>query len=343
MADAVYQVGPAASSTHAHYYPDWHAAMQDAVTDPDELCSLLSLPPEVAASAARAVNQFALLVPRTYLARIRPTDPNDPLLLQILPKGEEADNVAGFTSDPVGELHAAQDAGWLCKYTGRLLMLTNAACAVHCRFCFRRHFPFSGEDPAKRWEAALERIASDAAIHEVILSGGDPLTLEDALLAELAQRIAAIGHVRRLRIHTRLPIVIPQRVCDELLEWLSGGRLTAVMVVHVNHPAELDGPTSAALGRLVDAGVPVYSQSVLLCGVNDQVEVLADLFERLADLRVKVYYLHQLDRVAGGAHFEVPVERGIAIMRELQARLPGYAVPRYVKEIPGRPNKVVLA
>jgi KamA family protein len=177
----------------------------------------------------------------------------------------------------------------------------------------------------------------------VILSGGDPLCLEDGFLAELAEKLAAIPHVRRLRVHTRLPIVIPQRVTEGLIGWLRGTRLVPVLVVHVNHPAEIDGAVAAALRRLVEAGIPVLSQSVLLRGVNDRVEVLAELFERLVDLRVMPYYLHQLDRVLGAAHFEVPEQRGIALVRRLRARLPGYAVPRYVRDAPGMSHKWVLA
>jgi len=192
------------------------------------------------------------------------------------------------------------------------------------------------------WRPAVERIAAEGSIREVILSGGDPLTVDDSRLARLARRLADVPHLRRLRVHTRLPIVVPQRVTEELLAWLRGTRLTAVLVLHVNHPAEIDTPVAAALGRLVDAGVPVLSQSVLLRGVNDRVDVLAELCERLVDLRVMPYYLHQLDRVAGAAQFEVPEATGVELLRQLRARLPGYAVPRYVQEVPGRPNKVVL-
>jgi len=197
--------------------------------------------------------------------------------------------------------------------------------------------------PPNLWQPVLERVARDPSIHEVILSGGDPLVLDDELLADLAGRVAAIRHVRRLRLHTRVPIVIPQRVTAELLRWLRATRLAPVVVVHVNHPAEIDGPVAAALGRLVDAGVPVLSQSVLLCGINDRVDVLAELFERLVDLRVMPYYLHQLDRVAGAAHFEVPEATGRELINKLRAWLPGYAVPRYVRETPGEANKRPLA
>jgi EF-P beta-lysylation protein EpmB len=283
-------------------------------------------------------------VPRAFAARIQPGDPHDPLLLQILPRKEELEQPGGFTTDPVGEADMARTCGLLRKYQGRALIVATPACAVHCRFCFRRHFPYPNlPKPPGRWEPALDETAGDPSIREVILSGGDPLTLEDGLLAQLARRLAAIPHLQRLRVHTRVPIVIPERVTDELLAWLRGTRLTPIVVVHVNHPAEIDAQVAAALGRLIDAGVPVLSQSVLLRGVNDCVDVLARLFERLVDLRVMPYYLHQLDRVAGAAHFEVPESTGARVIQQLRARLPGYAVPRYVRETRGERNKRILA
>lgn len=189
----------------------------------------------------------------------------------------------------------------------------------------------------------MGEIAGGEPVREVILSGGDPLTLDDEFLAWLAHRLAEIRHLTRLRVHTRLPIMVPQRVTDSLVAWLRGTRLATFVVVHVNHPAEIDQSVAAALTRMVDAGIPVLSQSVLLRGVNDRVEVLASLLERLADLRVIPYYLHQLDRVAGAAHFEVPEHEGIELVRQLRATLSGYAVPRYVRQPPSGPSKLVLA
>ena len=321
----------------------WQQAMKEAVRDAGELCRLLDLPPQFAAQATAAAQSFPLFVPRPFLARMRRGDPADPLLRQVLPLDSETASAAGFTVDPVGDGFATLQPGLLQKYYGRALMVTTGACAVHCRYCFRRHFPYE-QTPRSwdDWQAAIEQIESDGTLTEVILSGGDPLTLVDDLLARLANRLAEIPHLRRLRIHTRLPIVIPQRVNDELLAWLTGTRLTPIVVVHVNHPAEIDDTVAAALGRLLDAGVPLLNQSVLLRGVNDDAEVLTELCERLIDLRVLPYYLHQLDRVAGAAHFEVPIERGRQLIAELQRRLPGYAVPRYVQEIAGRDHKVPL-
>ena len=316
--------------------------MADAVTDPAELCRLLRLSSETASAAFGPAEGFPLLVPRTYLPRIHPGDLDDPLLVQILPRRDELEETPGFTADPVGETSSTRDAAWLWKYPGRLLMVTNGGCSVHCRFCFRRHFRYPAAGCGDSWEPALKQVAVESSIHEVILSGGDPLAMEDCLLADLARRLALISHVRRLRVHTRFPIVVPERVTDELLGWLCGTRLTTVVVVHVNHPAEIDAGVAAALGRLVDAGVPVLSQTVLLRGVNDRIEALAELFERLVDLRVIPYYLHQLDRVAGAAHFEVPVAQGVQLIQQVRERLPGYAVPRYVREIAGWPSKVGL-
>jgi EF-P beta-lysylation protein EpmB len=323
--------------------PSWQQVVKEAVRDVGELCRLLHLPAEFERRASAAVKDFPLFVPRPFLARIRRGDSADPLLRQVLPLEAETLAAEGFTSDPVDDHSAILEPGLLGKYAGRVLMVTTGACAVHCRYCFRRHFPYQTTPKSlDAWEPAIEQIAADASIHEVILSGGDPLMLVDDLLAALAKRLAQVPHLRRLRVHTRLPIMIPQRVNGELLGWLTGTRLTPIVVVHANHPAEIDTAVAAALGRLIDASVPVLNQAVLLRGVNDSIDMLAELCERLIDLRVIPYYLHQLDRVAGAAHFEVPVAEGRKIIAELKSRLPGYAVPRYVQEIAGRAHKVDL-
>jgi EF-P beta-lysylation protein EpmB len=325
---------------------DWQSVLAEGVRSPDELCRLLGLEPSLASEADRSAGSLPLLVPRPYLARICRGDPADPLLLQVLPRAAETAAAAGYRADPLGEADAQCGPGLLRKYRGRLLILTSGSCAVHCRYCFRRHFPYrSGQEtpPLAEGNGILQAIAADRSIHEVILSGGDPLTLPDGELAQLAEELARIPHLRRLRIHTRLPVMIPQRVTDELIGWIRGSRLSPVVIVQVNHPAEIDGEVARAFGRLVDAGIPVLNQSVLLRGVNDRADVLAELCERLVDLRVMPYYLHQLDAVAGAAHFDVPIAVGVALMTELRARLPGYAVPRYVREMPGGTNKDVLA
>jgi EF-P beta-lysylation protein EpmB len=323
---------------------DWQAVLAEAVSDPAELCRLLGLDGTLASAARRAAGGFPLLAPRPFLARIAPGNPHDPLLVQVLPQEEELRRLPDFQGDPLGEAAAARGPGLLWKYRGRLLIVTTGACAVHCRFCFRRHFrcplPAGG---GTDWVPALRLLAAEPSIEEVVLSGGDPLTLPDAQLAYFSRQLANVPHLRRLRIHSRLPIMVPQRVTGELLDWLRGTRLTTIMVVQVNHAAEIDAAVAAALGRLVEAGVPLLAQTVLLRGVNDDARTLAELYGRLVDLRIMPYYLHQLDRVAGAAHFEVPVARGIELIGQLRRRLPGYAVPRDVRETPGEESKTVLA
>jgi len=322
----------------------WRHELRLALRDPAQLIAALNLPLELLEPAKAAAQSFPLFAPWPYIRRITKGDAADPLLRQVLPLGEELVEVPGFVADPVGDDTAKLTAGLLQKYSGRALLVTTGTCAIHCRYCFRRHFPYS-ESPRSPgdWQPALDRIAADPAIDEVLLSGGDPLTLVDSHLAELARRIATIGHVNRLRIHTRLPIVIPQRVTGELIDWLRGTRLAPIMVVHANHPQEIDDATAAALTRLVDSGIPVLNQAVLLRGVNDNAEALIGLSRRLVDLRVMPYYLHQLDRALGAAHFEVPISRGLQLIDHLRRSLPGYAVPRYVQEIPGDEHKRVLA
>jgi EF-P beta-lysylation protein EpmB len=322
----------------------WQSAMKTAVRDADELCRLVELPDRYRRAADEAARLFPVFAPRGFIARMRPGDPGDPLLRQVLPLADELESPAEFTADPVGDGPATVAPGLLHKYEGRALLITTGACAVHCRYCFRRHFPY-GDGPRSPdpWQGAIARIAADPSVEEVLLSGGDPLTLVDEPLADLARRLAKISHVRRLRIHTRLPIMIPERVTDELLGWLRGTRLTPIMVVHANHAAELDETVATALARITDAGIPVLNQAVLLRGVNDDADSLAELCRRLVDLRVMPYYLHQLDRVAGAAHFEVPVSRGMQLIEQLRKRLPGYAVPRYVQEVAGEAGKRVLA
>ncbi len=321
----------------------WQAELRQAVRNAAELCRRLELPQEWAAEAGGA-EEFPVFVPPSYLDRIRRGDLSDPLLRQVLPADAEMDAVEGFSRDPVDDAAATLQAGVLQKYAGRALLIATGACAVHCRYCFRRHFPYE-ETPHSEaaWDQALASIAGEESIHEVILSGGDPLMLVDERLAMLTDKIAAIPHVLRLRIHTRLPIMIPSRVTSELIDWLTGSRLTPIMVIHANHAQELDDEVASVLARLQQAGVMLLNQAVLLRGVNDSVDAQADLCERLIAIGVAPYYLHQLDRVQGAAHFEVPIEEGRKIIAELRARLPGYAVPRYMQEVAGQPNKVILA
>lgn len=319
---------------------DWRQALADAVTDPRELCSLIGLDPALVMPAIEAARGFSLRVPRGFVGRMRYGDPKDPLLLQVLPLGAELDLVPGFIDDPVGDLASRAAQGVLHKYHGRALLIATGACAVHCRYCFRRHFPYGDESALQQgWSAALNHIRADQSVAEVILSGGDPLSLSDRRLSQLTDALHAIGHVRRLRIHTRYPIVLPERVDDGLSAWLESVRLQKVVVIHANHAQEIDGSVARACKRLADAGATVLNQSVLLAGVNDSVDALAELSEALFAMNVLPYYLHVLDRVQGAAHFDVDEERALALHTEVTARLPGYLVPRLVREIPGEPAK----
>lgn len=338
------QIACATSPARVGRVADWRAELKIAVRDPAQLLAALELPPEFLEPARRAAKGFPVFAPWNYIERMTPGKLDDPLLRQVLPLGAEMDEVAGFETDAVGDQAATKSAGLLQKYQGRALLITTGACAVHCRYCFRRHYPYSnGPRSVDDWKSALDLLREDESIEEVLLSGGDPLTIVDETLAELAQRLAEIPHLRRLRVHTRLPLMIPSRVTDELLGWLRGTRLAPLVVIHANHAQEIDEQVADSLARLVDAGIPLLNQAVLLRGVNDSMEVLVGLSKRLIDLRVMPYYLHQLDRVAGAAHFEVPVERGLQLIAEMRTQLPGYAVPRYVQEIAGEPHKRVLA
>lgn len=319
---------------------DWKESMRQAIRDPHELCELLDLPPQWAIEAQAANADFGLFAPREYVARMKPGDPHDPLLLQVLPTSHETMEVAGFGSDPVGDQSATVTPNLLHKYEGRVLLMATGVCAIHCRYCFRRHFPYEQSPPhADAWDAAVERIAADDSIGEVILSGGDPLTLTDEQLARLVTKIAAVDHVQRLRIHTRLPIVIPARVTDGLLDLLRKTRLTPVVVVHANHAQELDVAASAALRLIADTGAMLFNQAVILRNINDTAAAQMALCERLLAARTTPYYLHEFDRVAGAAHFEAEAETGLEIIAHLRENLPGYAVPRLVRELPGEKSK----
>lgn len=317
----------------------WQQALAGAITDPAELIRRLRLGPQWLPGAQRAARLFPLRVPESYLARMRIGDPADPLLRQVLPLDDELHEQPGFVRDPVGDLDASIHPGLIQKYAGRALVISTGACAVHCRYCFRRHFPYSAAAGRGPWEATLDWLKRNTHVDEIILSGGDPLTLGDARLAGMMADLENLGHVRTLRLHTRLPVVLPERVDAHLLDWLGGSRLERVMVIHANHAQELDGQTRAALGRLKDAGVRLFNQSVLLRGVNDDSRTLEDLSRSLFGAGVQPCYLHMLDPVQGAAHFAVAEPEATAIMRDLAARLPGYLLPRLVREVPGADAK----
>ncbi|ADJ27455.1 EF-P beta-lysylation protein EpmB [Nitrosococcus watsonii] len=328
-------------SSHLLQKPVWQTALSQAVRNPQELLVLTGLDthPQIASETTR--RQFPLRVPRSYIARMKKGDPNDPLFRQVFPLHAEDQISPGFNTDPVGDLAAMPAPGVLQKYTGRVLLVATGACAIHCRYCFRRHFPYGDHNPAQEhWKRALQYIAQNQSIREVILSGGDPLTLADNRLAELAQTLATISHVKRLRIHTRLPVVLPERVDNHLLQWLEETSLQKVVVIHANHVNELDDRVAAALNDLSHVGCRLFNQTVLLRGINDKVGALSDLSEGLFDAGVLPYYLHLLDKVQGAAHFEVDLMSAQRLHRTLRARLPGYLVPLLVQEQAGAPSKL---
>jgi len=314
------------------------------ITKPEALIEALGLDAHLLPGARAANESFALRVPAPYLARIRPGDPNDPLLRQILPRGEELEDQPGYVADLLEESAARRAPGLLQKYAGRALLITTQACAIHCRYCFRREFPYAEQisDEGGRWSEALAEIAGDSGIEEVILSGGDPLTLSDSRLAQLTTALAAMPHVKRIRVHTRQPVVLPARVDDGLCAWLATIRQPVVFVLHVNHPNELDAEVRVACGRLRAAGVTLLNQSVLLAGVNDDLDTLKRLSVDLMDAGVLPYYLHLPDRVRGTAHFDVAEDRAQALVAALTSQLSGYLVPRLVREIPGAPSKTAI-
>lgn len=323
----------------------WQTELAQAFRDPADLIAHLDLPKRLIPAARSAAADFPMLVPRGYAARMRPGDPDDPLLRQVLPLGAEtASQPPGFSVDPVGESACDAAPGLLRKYDGRALLITTAACAVHCRYCFRRHYPYDAVSRRGHWwRPAVELIAADASITEVLLSGGDPLSLPDPVLERLVADLRSVGHLKRLRIHTRLPLVLPQRVDDALLGWLRDWGPGVVVVLHANHARDVDDRSvRAACRRLRDAGAVLLNQAVLLAGVNDDVQAQIDLGEALVAAGVVPYYLHLLDPVAGAAHFDVDAGDARELQRALQDRAAGYLVPRVVREVPGAPGKVPL-
>ena len=314
----------------------WRRELSTAITRPEELLDFLDLDRGLLDAAHAASRNFRLLVPRGYAALMERSNPSDPLLRQVLPVAEELRNPPGFCDDPVGDGAALLTPGLLQKYQGRALLLLTGACAIHCRYCFRRHFAYSkGSAQPDRAEGAIRRLAADSSISELILSGGDPLMLDDTVLAVLIEKLGDIPHLRRLRLHTRLPIVLPSRITDGLCHTLSASRLQPIVVVHTNHARELGADSRRALKQLHRAGALLLNQSVLLHGVNDSARQLAELSEALFACSVLPYYLHLLDRVSGAAHFELDEAVAMRILDRLRMLLPGYLVPRLVREIAG--------
>lgn len=319
---------------------DWQNVLANAITNPAELLQVLGLDASLLMPMQQAAKQFSLRIPRAFVARMQKGNPYDPLLRQVLPLGEELQQHPEYSVDPLQEHTVNPIPGLLHKYKGRVLLTVAGACAINCRYCFRRHFPYAENNPGRvGWEKVISYIQADASIKEVIFSGGDPLLATDISLRDLIEKIAAITHVNTLRIHTRMPVVIPERITPELIKILSDTRLRSVMVLHCNHAQEIDNTVFAAMDKLQDAKITLLNQTVLLKGINDDAAILAGLSEILFACGILPYYLHLLDKVTGSAHFAVSEIIAKKIYAELLELLPGYLVPRLVKEVPGAYSK----
>lgn len=323
---------------------NWQSQLSDLITDPLELLNLLELSTDQLLSGAiLASEQFKLRVPRAFVGKMNTKNPFDPLLLQVLPHHLELEEHPEFVTDPLGEEAANQLPGVLHKYQSRFLLTLTGACAVHCRYCFRRHFPYQENLPKNDdWPNIKNYIEADPHINEIILSGGDPLTLSNRKLALWLERLSSLKQIKILRIHSRVPIVIPNRIDEELISLLKNSRLRIILVVHSNHASELDDFTCSKLLQLSAQHITVLNQAVLLKGVNDSAQTLIDLSYRLFEARVMPYYLHVLDKVKGAQHFDLIPSEIDDIYRDVLANLPGYLVPKLVREIAGEKNKTPL-
>lgn len=321
----------------------WQEAMSNLITDPAELLQLLQLDPALLPAAQAAAKLFPLRVPRGFAARMEKNNLNDPLLKQVLPLGAELLVTPGFTKDPLGEEPVNVLPGLLHKYKDRVLVTPTSACAVNCRYCFRRTFPYEDNNPGRiGWAKIVEYIEQDPNIHEVILSGGDPLALNDHSLTQFSELLQRVKHVTRLRIHTRLPVVLPDRITDSFIDWTRSLQQQLVMVLHVNHPNELHPDVTTAVQRLKPT-TTLLSQSVILKDVNDNVETLVKLCEKLFEACILPYYLHVLDKVEGTAHFDIDLSSAKKLHEGLQQSLAGYLVPRLVREDAGKLSKTLLS
>ena len=319
---------------------NWQSALANAITEPKVLLAQLNLSDKLADIDPALITQFPLRVPQAYVDKMIKGDAADPLLRQVFPLIDEANTVAGFVTDPVGDLLAQSQQGVLQKYHGRALLVTTGACAIHCRYCFRRHFPYADSNPlASQWQETLAGFAADSDLHEVILSGGDPLALSDDRLGKIVMDIATITHIKTLRIHTRLPVVLPQRITPALLAILRQTRLNVVVVIHANHANEIGDEERQVLADLRVAGCTLLNQAVLLRGINNSTAALVNLSHALFDAGVLPYYLHLLDPVAGAAHFNVPDNTAKQLIANIRPQLPGYLVPKLVRETAGKSSK----
>lgn len=324
--------------------PGWQTAMAQAIRNPRELLAALGLREDQFPQGILGQPEFPLRVPHAYVARMRRGDPDDPLLLQVLSQQAESETLTNFVRDPVGDNDATVSPGLLHKYQGRVLLVTTGACPLHCRYCFRRHFPYNDNHlDEKAWQQAIDYIAADNSIHEVILSGGDPLSLSNERLTVISQQLAPIPHLQRLRIHTRMPVVLPQRIDRGFCDWLGTLPWQTVIVNHCNHANEINDSVKQACDRLKDTGTTLLNQAVLLKNVNHSLKAQIALNEALFETGVLPYYLHLLDRVAGAAHFEVSAAEAKKLMRQLHRQLPGYLVPRLVREQAGEAYKLPVS
>ncbi|WP_299730862.1 EF-P beta-lysylation protein EpmB [uncultured Endozoicomonas sp.] len=338
--ELVVQMSEQISAQTIDDFSSWQEQLANTVNSPEQLLSMMGLSQELLPAALQASDHFALRVPHSYVHRMEYGNLDDPLLKQVLPLGAECDEVEGFGLDPLAEQTQNPVDGVIHKYHGRMLLIVGSACAVNCRFCFRRHFPYQDNRlDRESWSRAMDYIRSDSTIKEVILSGGDPLATSDRRLQKLALELNGIPHVETLRIHSRLPVVIPERITDEMIGWFTGHRIKPVMVIHANHANEIDDAVADAMNKLRQAGVTLLNQSVLLRGINDSVSALTELSNVLFNAGVLPYYLHVLDPVKGAAHFDVPDAAARELIQGVMAECPGYLVPKLVREIPGKPGK----
>lgn len=321
----------------------WQEELKELIQSPGALLDHLQLDQALLPEAIKASALFPLRVTSAYVSRIQKGDPRDPLLLQVLPLGAECSSPADFSADPLAEHEFQPVPGIVHKYRSRVLFIAATQCAINCRYCFRRHFPYDEHQLSRtQWQQALTYVANHGEINEVILSGGDPLSLSDKQLAWLIGQIADITHIKRIRIHTRYPIILPARITDELIGALTSTRLRVVMVIHCNHPQEIDEQVRAGIAQLLRAQLTILNQTVLLRDINDTSEILASLSEALFDCGVHPYYLHLLDKVAGAAHFAVDDAKARDIYRELLTILPGFLVPKLVRERPREKSKTPI-
>jgi EF-P beta-lysylation protein EpmB len=331
------------SSQPINIYSDWKAELSNCISSIDQLLQLLGLNSKDLNASQIATQEFSIKVPQHYAQLMEYGNPEDPLLKQVLPIEAELKQNPGFNTDPVNESEYNPVAGIVHKYRNRVLMIISPNCAINCRYCFRRHFPYQENRQSKQqWLQALDYLKTRPEINEVIYSGGDPLAANDNFLGWLTQQIESIKHIKRLRIHTRLPVVIPSRVDSQLLDWLGNTRLTPTMVLHINHANEIDAKLCQAVDQLKSAGINMLNQSVLLKGVNDSSQQLIALSEKLFDAGVMPYYLHMLDPVQGASHFDIPVDRAIEIFNQMQAELPGFLLPKLVQERAGETSKSLI-